>query len=296
MAIVQYLSSLKTSKLPKIRPIHFDDLQQKVRANFYLELPQLDDSYCILSPTLNPIGNNYEERIETLLQSNPDILHYLKERLMYTLVRKTAILEACSYFLEQNDYLLLARLKYFREVERVMEIKLYTSTHKDLTEHYSDKIYIGRCFLNLEKEELPYQGLNLSVLSLMDQYEFLKQKAAGKLDNPEKYHDSYFLEIQELINEVVSEVISVLDSVPPAFEPERWTLAEAIRIKGTYRGIIHMLLELAEEVVEFENVLMHDQEDRFARYVTKYKKDLKNIINYVNFNVMSRLSIRIQQG
>jgi hypothetical protein len=65
-------------------------------------------------------------------------------------------------------------------------------------------------------------------------------------------------------------------------------------VKGCYRGIIHLLLELVEEVDEFENVRMHDQENRFARYVTKYKRDLKNIIHLLNFNTLSELARRIQ--
>ncbi len=162
--------------------------------------------------------------------------------------------------------------------------------------NYSDKIYIGRCFMSMERRELPYKGLNLYVLSLMDQYEMLKGKSAGRLEHPEKYEETYFREIRELIQEVVSEVIRAIDTIPPKFRPSKWDAAEMIRVKASYRSILHLLLELAGEVVEFESVLMFNDEDKFARYVTKYKKDLKNIIFFINFNILSELTHRINVG
>jgi hypothetical protein len=293
MAIVQYLASLNLHQLPPLGRFRLDDLQQKVRNNLYLELPQTDGSLALLSPTLSPVINNFEERLARMVRSKSEILDYVKERLVRALIVDTAVLEGSSYYFEQNNCLLLARLKYFKEVEKLLEIKLYTVTHKDLVQNYSDKIYIGRCFLNLESKELHYRGLNLYVLSLMDQYEILIGRR-NLLNKPGKYEESYFQEIQELVQEVVSEVIRVLDTVPRHFNPTRWGLEELIRVKGCYRGIIHLLLELVEEVDEFENVLMYDQESRFARYVTKYKRDLKNIILLLNFNTLSELSRRIQ--
>lgn len=295
MAIVKHLSDLERSLLPPVKMFHYDDLQTKVRGDLYLELPQLDGNFCLLSPTLNPLGVSFEPRIQKLLQTNREILEYLKDRLMQTLIFETAILEGASYFLEQNGFLLLARLKDLKHDENLLEIKLYTASVKDLTQHYSDKIYIGRCFLRMEEPDLRWMGLNLHVLSLVDQYELLQKRSQELLNNLECYRMSFFREIQELLEEVVAEVIQVLDTVPRHFSPNRWDLDELRRIKSAYRGIVHLLLELAEEVVEFENVLHFQKEDRFARYVTKYKKDLKNIINMINFNVLSELSRRIQK-
>ncbi len=296
MPVVQYLAGLKTETLPPLRCVHFDNLQEKIRRNIYLELPMADGGLCLLSPALQPAEDNCEERLRTLLAEKPAILTYLRERLLENLILDSAILERSSYFLQQNNGLLLARLKYFNELEKLMELKLYTAPIKDLSLHYSDKIYIGRCFMSMERRELPYKGLNLYVLSLMDQYEALKGKSIGRLDHPEKYEESYFREIQELIQEVVAEVIRAIDTIPPKFRPSKWDAAEMVRVKAAYRNILHLLLELAEEVVEFEAVLMFDDEDKFARYVTKYKKDLKNIIFFINFNILSELTHRINVG
>jgi len=108
MAIVQYLLSLDPKKLPPKRRVHLDDIQEKVRKNLFLELPQTDGTNCLISPTLTPMGNNDEERIRRLLSEKPDVLNYFKDRLINTLVLETAILETASYFIQQNDYLLLA--------------------------------------------------------------------------------------------------------------------------------------------------------------------------------------------
>jgi len=297
MAIVEYLTNLTTGGLPSIPHLSYDDLQTRVRGNIYLELPQSDGSNCIITPSMSCLRReNSEERIDVLLKENSSVLEYLKDRLMYSLIVETAVLESASYFLEQNGYLLLARLKYFKALEKVLEIKLYTAPKKDLTAHYSDKIYIGRCFLNLEAPELKFNGLNLYVLSLLDQYDVVLEKANGRLNNPEKYQQTYFVEIHELVREVVGEVIKVLDSVPSSFDPTKWNKKEAIRIKSVYRGIKHLMLELADEVSEFENILRFNREDRYARYITKYRKDIKNIINSLNFNVLARLTYRIQEA
>ena len=296
MAVVQYLAGLRKEDLPPPRCVHFDNLQEKIRRNIYLELPMTDGGLCLLSPALQPADNNCEARIQKLIEDNSSILLYLRERLVENLILDSAVLERSSYFLSQNNGLLLARLKYFNELEKVMELKLYTAPLKDINLHYSDKIYIGRCFMSLERRELPYKGLNLYVLSLMDQYEVLKTKSVGRLDHPEKYEKTYFQEIPELIQEVVSEVIRAIDTIPPKFRPTKWDVAEMIRVKAAYRSILHLLLELAEEVVEFESVLNFNDEDKFARYVTKFKKDLKNIIFFINFNILSELTHRINVG
>lgn len=289
MAIVQYLTRLQPRALPHLPPIPLDDLQTQVRQNIYIELPQLDGSLCLITPNLNPMGDNYEERVAALLQNSPEVLNYLKERLIRAMTVEMATIETGSYFLEQNGHLLLARVKYFKELEKVLEVKLYTSTRDDLANNYSDKIYLGRCFLNLETSDLHYNGLNLYVLSLMDHYEVVRQKADGRLSHPKRY-DNYFVEIHELIGDVVGEVIRSLDPAPTRLQPEQWTDEEIRRVKALYRRIVHLLLELAAEVEEFEGLLRFHREDRFARYVTKFLKDIKNIIHTLNFNVLARLT------
>ena len=52
-------------------------------------------------------------------------------------------------------------------------------------------------------------------------------------------------------------------------------------------------VELNDEVGEFENLLRFKMEIDFVRYVTKYKKDLTNLISYFNIKINGALAQRI---
>lgn len=295
MAFIDFISGLSRSKLPPLKKIHFDDFQQRVRPNIYLEIPQADETCCTLTPSLHPVGNHYEERVYEMVNLKADVLDYLKERILHALVADTCLLETSTYFIEQNDHLLLARLKRFIEEEKILEIKLYTATAEELKKHYSDKIYIGRCFIRPQMNHLPWDGLNLYVLSLMDQFEMVKSMADGRLLDAKRYESTSFAEINDIITDLVAEVIAELETLPKSFQPDRWPLEEKVRVKAVYRKMIHLFIELLDSVGELENTLFFNQEDRFAKYVTKYRQDVKNIVNYLNFKVLSTLSRSIRE-
>ena len=46
-------------------------------------------------------------------------------------------------------------------------------------------------------------------------------------------------------------------------------------------------------MAEFENLLRFKKETDFVRYVTKYKKDLTNLISYFNIKINGGLTQRI---
>lgn len=296
MSVVAFLTSLDYRSLPPLKKFALDDFQRKVRGNIFIEIPLKNDTYCLLSPAMKILGNSADDRVRKLVSQSSAVVEYFKERLMQALVIETALLETSTYFVEQNGHLLLARLNRVLEHEKLVEINLYTATAVDLSKHYSDKIYIGRCFIKPEVHHLPYDGLNFHVLSLIDQFEALQSKAKDRLSDAETYRETYFCEIRELLDDVVSEVISGLENLPPSLHLERWGTEETIRVKALYRGVVHMFVELLDEVGEFESVLMHKGEDKFVRYVTKYRQDLKNIVNYLNFNVLSPLSQHIHRS
>ena len=60
-----------------------------------------------------------------------------------------------------------------------------------------------------------------------------------------------------------------------------------------YRTINHFLIELTDEVAEFENLLWNKKENNFVRYVTKYKKDLANAISFFNIKIIGCLNDKI---
>jgi hypothetical protein len=68
---------------------------------------------------------------------------------------------------------------------------------------------------------------------------------------------------------------------------------DLIDVNAQYRAINHYLIELHDEVGEFENLLRFKMEIDFVRYVTKYKKDITNLISYFNIKVNGSLADRI---
>ena len=68
------------------------------------------------------------------------------------------LLDISSYFIEQNGFLVLARLRERDSEGRRYEIKFYTHSPKELLTHYEDKIYIGRDFVDLFNFNRKYFG------------------------------------------------------------------------------------------------------------------------------------------
>ena len=68
---------------------------------------------------------------------------------------------------------------------------------------------------------------------------------------------------------------------------------DLIDINAQYRTINHYMIELRDEVAEFENLLRFNKEMDFVRYVTKYKKDLANDISYFNIKINGCLQAKI---
>jgi len=90
-----------------------------------------------------------------------------------------------------------------------------------------------------------------------------------------------------------SESIQILQSLPPYLEFEKLKAKDLIDINAQYRTINHFLIELHDEVAEFENLLRFKKEASFVRYVTKYKKDLTNAISYFNIKINGCLTEKI---
>jgi len=64
----------------------------------------------------------------------------------------------------------------------------------------------------------------------------------------------------------------------------------------TIRHAAHWnIIELHDEVEEFENLLHFRKETEFVRYVTKYNKDVTNLISYFNIKINGYLSQRITE-
>ena len=288
---IEELSKLELKKLPPLRSFLLDDLHQKVLKNIYLELGTGPVLY-LLSPSYSVINPTPNETINDFIQKKESILNYIKEYIIQNLAAYSVLLDVNSYFIEQNNYLVLARLRERDSGGRKYEIKFYTHSPRELMTHYKDKIYIGRDFIDLFHFKRKYFGVKELILSIKEQYETLLDRAEEKLKNPFEYK-SYFQEIKESVNELRKESLQILQSLPPYLNLDSLAREDLIDINAQYRTINHYLIELNDEVTEFENLLRYKKEIDFVRYVTKYKKDLANIISYFNIKVNGFLTQKI---
>lgn len=291
---LEYLRQVDLRSLPQLRPILLDDLYSKVRQNLHLEIG-LGPTLFMLSPSysiLNPAPN---ETVADFVQKNEALLDYLKELIIKSLAVYSALIDVNSYFIEQNNYLVLARLRERNSGGRIYEIKFYTHAPAELLTRYQDKIYIGRDFIDLFNFRRKYFGSKELILSLAEQYDRLLDRAQERIKRPMEYK-SYFQEIQESINELKSESLEILQNLPPYIDFNKISEEELIDINAQYRTINHYLIELHDEVGEFENLLRFCQEQEFVRYVTKYKKDITNLISYFNIKINGCLAQRIHHS
>ncbi len=289
---IEELIKLDEESLPKLKPFLFDDLHQKVLKNLYLELGSgpvlylLSSTYTVLNPVPNDVLND-------LITKKTENLNFIKEYLCRNLSVYSVLLDVNSYFIEQNNFLLLARLRERDSGGRRYEIKYYTHSPLEIHKNYKDKIYIGRDFIDLFQFKRKYFGLKDLISSLKDQNVTLLEKAEQKLKRPVKYK-SFFQEISEYVNELYSESFDILQSLPPYLDAEKLSGNDLIDINAQYRTINHFLIELSGEVSEFETLLFKN-ESGYVRYVTKYRKDIANLISYFNIKINGWLSSQIYQ-
>jgi hypothetical protein len=281
---------LDVKDLPPLRPIVLDDLHQKVAKNLYLELGAGPVLY-LLSPSYSPLNPNPNEDVLELVTKKEALLDHIKEAIVQNLALYSVLVAVNSYFIEQNNGLLLARLRESDSHGRRYEVKFYTHSPSELLSHYEDKIYLGRDFLDLFNLRRKYFGVRELIASLQEQSEKLVGRAEDKLKKPLEYK-SFFQEIRESVTELQGESLAILESLPTHLE-EKVSERDLIEINGQYRAINHFLIELHDEVGEFENLLRFKMEIGFVRYVTKFKKDLTNLISLFNIKINGVLAERI---
>jgi len=288
---VEELSKLDIKTLPPLKTLLLDDLHQNALSHLYLELGTGPVLY-LLSPSYSVINPTPNENINDFIQKQENILNYLKEYIIHNLTVYSVLLDVNSYFIEQNNFLVLARLRERDSDGRRYEIKFYTHSLRELMTHYQDKIYIGRDFIDLFQFKRKYLGVKELIISCKDQYDTLLDKAEEKLKKPLVYK-SFFQEIKEYVNELSVESLQILQSLPPYLDFNKLSGEDLIDINSQYRTINHYMIELRDEVAEFENLLRFKKEMDFVRYVTKYKKDLANDISYFNIKINGFLQAKI---
>jgi len=288
---IDELSKLDVKSLPPLRTLLLDDLHQKVLKNLHIEISAgpvlylLSPSYLVLNPEPN-------ERVADFIAKKEALLDYLKESVVQSLAVYSVLLPVNSYFVVQNNHLVLARLQDRDAGARKFEVKFYTHSPAELLSHYEDKIYIGRDFIDVFNFKRKYFGVRELIQSLLKENEILIDRAQTRIKNALEFK-SYFQEIKELVGELGVESRAALESLPPHPDPAKMSAAELIDVNAQYRALNHYIIELHDEVAEFESLLRSRKETDFVRYVTKYKKDVTNLISYFNIKINGFLSQRI---
>lgn len=288
---IEELGRIDLKGLPPLKPMLLDDLYQKVLKNLHLELGSGPQLY-LISPLHTVLMPAPTETVKDFVARSEDLLDYLREAVIRNLAGYSALLDMSSFFIEQNSHLVLARFRERDSEGRRFEIQFYTHDPKDLVSHYEDKIYIGRDFLDLYTPRRKYLGVKDFILSLMEQFERLEERARARLRNVLDYK-SYFQEMKESVHELQREGLLILQALPPHPEFDKLSGQDLIEINAQYRTINHYLIELHDEVDEFESLLRFRRNTEFVRYVTKYKKDLTNLISFFNIKINGALTHRI---
>jgi len=288
---VEELSKLDPARLPPLKPVLLDDLYQSVLKNLHLELGRGPILY-LLSPSYSVLNPTPDEAITEFITKNETLLDHLKETIVQNLAVYSVLVDISSYFIEQNGGLVLARLRERDSQGRRFEIKFYTHEPKELLSRYEDKIYIGRDFLDLFSPDRKYFGVKDAIVSLKSQFERLTERAGAKLRKAQDF-GSYFQEIGDSVTELHNEGLLILQSLPPHLDFAKLSGHDLIDINAQYRTINHFVIELHDTVAEFETLLRYKERSDFVRYVTKYKKDVTNLISFFNIKVNGVIAPRI---
>lgn len=274
--------------IPPTKHLRLDSFEREILHNMHLELLRADD-YLLLSPGLMLLRPKEAADIEESLKGEEEFLTQLKRYVMQELVFNTAILEGNSYFLEQNYHLTIVR--FLPTGAGSYELKLYTNTRVDLISHYSDKIYLGRDMISLVEEKKQF-GLPYLLGCIKREYERLRLDARDRLRNPRRYQSTLMNEIGELVAEIMVESEEYLAQLPTAPDDPSCNIEELNHVNSRNRSMKHLLIELADSVSEYDSLLRAHHENDYARYLTKFKKDVVNLINLYTIRIIPAFARR----
>ena len=273
-----------------------DNFQSEIYNNLYLEFffqncrVLIDTNYEYFTT-----GDALSEEIaslETILNLRKEQLVKLRQFLLYNLSQYSALLETNSYYISQNGHLLIARFVPVEENENLFEVKLYTISPSDLPENYKDKIYLGRDIISFRTFRREHLGLKNIRSAIIDQFMKLKIRLKDLVPGQdyEEIQSEYLQELEELIGEFAETSDEVLKNFPVEISSEILEPAALTRANTIFREIKHLLIEMEESARELEKYLFEMSHSKAVRYVTKYKKDIQNDINYILIKINGRIS------
>lgn len=278
---------IQKDMIPEPEGFELDDFQSKVYHHLYFEIP-IGNLLYLISPSLAIIlPVEYSPAISEEILKKEECFERLRRLLIESLVRFTAILEANSYYIEQNDHLVIARFSDQISPYKY-KINYYTHSPSELSSHYEDKLYIGHDYLYL-KGQRRFYGLDDFIAALQSELKKLREKGREILSSSKLYEKTFMVELDEL----VKEARSIWKEIKEDVNIEEVPLGELKNYANNLIELKHILVELLGEVREFEHKLRDDGDRHFVRYVTKYHKDVVNILHYINMKLLCRIQMRI---
>lgn len=288
---VNIIENLKELDPGSFINFNMDYLQENVYKNLHLELPQIDPAI-IISPSLAIISDNYSIQgpFQNLLTEKKSLFQTLRRCIIDNLIEYSAIIESNSYFLHNNDFLLISRLFFYNENSPGIRGHFYTIEPREIKTHYNDKIYCGTDSMEWEHQKRKYCGLVFMTEVVMEGLKNLELLAPRKLKDHTKYKKIHLAELNDLVHEFFNEGNFIINEYLPAY-PRSVDLkpSDLNAIIMKLREIKHYLIELVNLVAEFESLLIYRSEFDFAKYISKFKKDLTNFLNYLNIRLIRRL-------
>lgn len=287
------LKDVRHLKIPAFRR---DEFQESVLRGIYLEF-FLEDCRVLITPschylTTGPTRPRELEAIETLISEEKEVLDQLKKFVLYNLALYSALLETNSYYIASNDHLLICRFVPAGGDEHSYELKIYTLGRNDLPENYKDKLYLGRDFVNIARLTRDHFGLKQVRLSLLEQIRRMKERVQ-KFTPHEIYaeiEDEYISEIEEIVSEFASQAAELIQEYPVDINTHTLKPEALIEVNHLCRELKHMLIEIEETSRDMEARMFDSDLSRAVRYVTKFRKDIQNYINYLVIKVNGRIT------
>ncbi len=293
MQTLQRISGMTLMKIPRFTA---DSFQQDILNNLHLEF-FLSGCRALITPdmrylTTGPVSSEEESDLNQLVERHANILHWLKEYLLYQLSVYSSLLESNSYYITLNDNLIITRFVEVADHPEDYEVKLYTIGADELPHNYRDKIYIGRDFISLTRLHREHFGLKHIRNSLSEQVEKLRRRFQEMTTAEEfpEINSEYLDEIAELTEDFRDEADLILEQYPVDISPRSLDHKSLTDANRRFRELKHILTELEETARELESMLFDKNMSRPVRYATKFRKDLTNYINYIMMKINGRIT------
>ncbi len=290
------LSKIKVEEFPSLPEFKLEPLYEGILRELHLEMGYkrvlylFSPFYAILYP------EQIASEVEDFVSNKTELLDYLKQFLIKSLVKYSFLAEAHSYYIEQNEYTIIARFREKDSKNLKYEIKYYTNSPDNIVSYYEDKIYIGRDFVKLNEFKRSKCGLTDHIESIPFEINRLFEKAKSKLHEKNKEISNYLEDIKSIGKEFYESGKMFLSTLPETLifeELEDEKLLKEISLNT--RKMKHRLLEIREDLNELSSLLRKKEEFDFVRYIVKFRTDVVNLINYFNFKIIGQVVERISR-